>query len=288
VAAPLDHPFNSVDLAFEDGFDLTVPAVANPAGHPLLMRLTATGVAKEHALNPAADVDVTSDGHLLQVCRSSCGGIAAPPCSLTSSPSPSWPSLAAGWLSPPASPSAVGPAREQRRSHAACGPATSSGRPWCWLRSAAAAVLIQLPGLSFGWWTAIGGTGNVILGSTNNTSGTVLVWLVPLAFLALLIPALALFAEREEVVFRSGAEEWTWGQRFAMGLRFGLVHLIMGIPIAVALALAIGGWYFQWAYLRGYREGGREAGVLESTRSHLAYNLEVLLIVAVYLVGLAS
>jgi hypothetical protein len=152
---------------------------------------------------------------------------------------------------------------------------------------AAAAVLLQVPGLSFGWWTAIGGTGNVILGSTSNTSGTVLVWLLPLVFLALLVPALALFAEREEVVFRSGAEEWSWGRRFGMGLRFGLIHLIMGIPIAVALALSIGGWYFQWAYLRGYRHGGREAGVLESTRSHLAYNLEVLLIVAVYLVGLA-
>ena len=71
-----------------------------------------------------------------------------------------------------------------------------------------------------------------------------------------------------------------------MGLRFGLIHLIMGIPIAVALALSIGGWYFQWAYLRGYRQGGREAGVLESTRSHLAYNLVVLVLVAVYLVGI--
>jgi hypothetical protein len=151
----------------------------------------------------------------------------------------------------------------------------------------AAAILLRIPGLSFGWWTAIGGTGNVILGSTTDTSGTVLVWLVPLVFLALLVPALALFAEREEVVFRSGAERWSWGQRFAMGLRFGLVHLIMGIPIAVALALSIGGWYFQWAYLRGYQQGGREAGVLESTRSHLAYNLEVLVVVAAYLVQLA-
>lgn len=148
-------------------------------------------------------------------------------------------------------------------------------------------ILLRIPGLSFGWWTAIGGTGNVIMGSTSRTSGTLLVWLVPAIFLALLIPALALFAEREEVVFRAGAETWGWGRRFAMGLRFGLIHLIMGIPIAVALALSLGGWYFQWAYLRGYHQGGHEAAVLESTRSHLAYNLEVLLVAAGYLLLVA-
>jgi hypothetical protein len=153
---------------------------------------------------------------------------------------------------------------------------------------ALATVLLRVPGLSFGWWTALGGTGNVIVGSTNRTSGTMLVWLVPAMFLVLLIPALALFAEREEVVFRAGAEEWSWGRRFAMGLRFGLIHLIMGIPIGVALALSAGGWYFQWAYLRGYRRGGPSEAVLESTRSHLAYNLEVLILVAVYLVTLAG
>jgi len=54
----------------------------------------------------------------------------------------------------------------------------------------------------------------------------------------------------------------------------------------VALALSLGGWYFTWAYLQGYAAGGREAGVLESTRSHLAYNLEVFAVVAVYLVTL--
>jgi hypothetical protein len=149
---------------------------------------------------------------------------------------------------------------------------------------ALASVLLQVPGLSFGWWTALGGTGNVIVGSTSRTSGTMLVWLVPALFLVLLIPALALFAEREEVAFRAGAEEWSWGRRIGMGLRFGLIHLIMGIPIAVALALSAGGWYFQWAYLRGYANGGPKEGVLESTRSHLAYNLEVLLVVAAYLI----
>jgi hypothetical protein len=151
----------------------------------------------------------------------------------------------------------------------------------------AATLLLGVPGLSFGWWTALGGTGNVVVGSTTRTSGTLLVWLVPAVFVVLLFPALALLAEREETAFRAGAERWSFGRRVATGLKFGLIHLVMGIPIAVALALSIGGWYFTWAYLRGYRGGGVEAGVMESTRSHLAYNVEVLAVVVVYLVAQA-
>ena len=150
-----------------------------------------------------------------------------------------------------------------------------------------ASLLLRIPGLSFGWWTAIGGTGNVIVGSTSRTAGTALVWLVPAAFLVLLLPALGLLAEREEQAFRSGAEEWSFRRRVATGIRFGLIHLIMGIPIAVALALSVGGWYFTWAYLRGFRAGGVEAGVLESTRSHLAYNLEIFAIIVLYLIATA-
>jgi hypothetical protein len=149
-----------------------------------------------------------------------------------------------------------------------------------------ATLLLQVPGLSIGWWSAIGGSGTIAIGSTTLTRGSALEWLVPALFLLLLAPALPLFAEREEIMFRQGAESWTWARRWWMGLQFGLIHLIMGIPIAVALALSIGGWYFQWSYLQGHRRAGgdgREA-VLESTRSHLAYNLEVLSLVALVLI----
>ena len=291
LATPEHHALDRVRFPLENRFDPAVPPIADPASHAQLMGLARTPVAKEHALNQATDVDVTANDHLSQV-----GTRPARP-------------VVECWWSPImfidvltvtvlaffgsrlilAARQSVGTRARSRTAEIARGV-----RPWHFLRAvpvllavAALAVgLLQIPGLSFGWWTAIGGTGNVILGSTTSTNGTILVWLVPVVFLALLIPALALFAEREEVAFRSGAEDWSWGQRVGMGLRFGLIHLIMGIPIAVALALSIGGWYFQWAYLRGYRQGGREAGVLESTRSHLAYNLVVLVLVAVYLVGI--
>lgn len=137
----------------------------------------------------------------------------------------------------------------------------------------AAVALVQLPVLSFGWWTALGGTGNPVTGASDRTSGTVLEWLVPVVFMALLVPALPLFAEREEELFRLGAEQWTPAHRVGKALQFGLVHAIIGIPIGAALALSIGGGYFQLVYLRAWRRThDRREATLESTRAHTAYN----------------
>jgi hypothetical protein len=137
--------------------------------------------------------------------------------------------------------------------------------------------LIQVPGLDFGWWTAIGGLGNPVTGGTDRTAGTPLEWLIPLVFLLLLTPALPLFAEREEIMFREGAEHRSVAGRLRRAVEFGLAHALIGIPIGVALALSVGGIYFTWRYLKG--------GVPESTRAHLAYNLEV---VAIVLVSIAT
>lgn len=147
----------------------------------------------------------------------------------------------------------------------------------------AAAALVQVPGLDFGWWTAIGGTGNPVLGATSRTAGSPLAVLVPAVFLALVVPLLPLFAEREEQMFRAGSEYRSLRSRIWWGLKFGLVHTIVGIPVGVALALSIGGWYFTRAYLRGWRRGGRATALAESTRAHLAYNLVIFVLVAVLL-----
>src|SRR4029079_4807060 len=107
---------------------------------------------------------------------------------------------------------------------------------------------------------------NPVLGATDRTAGTALDWLIPVVFLLLLVPALPLFAEAEERMFRAGAEHWTTGRRVRRAVAVGLVHALIGIPIGVAMALSIGGLYFTWRYLKG--------GILESTRAHLAYNME--------------
>lgn len=139
----------------------------------------------------------------------------------------------------------------------------------------AASVLVLVPGLDWGWWSAIGGVGNPVTGSTDRTAGTTLEWLIPLVFVVLLLPALPLFAEAEEQRFRAGAEHWSFRRRAWRGVVFGLAHALIGIPIGVALALSIGGWYFTWWYLRG--------GVLESTRAHTAYNGTIILVLLVAL-----
>lgn len=154
---------------------------------------------------------------------------------------------------------------------------------------AAAVALVQVPLLSFGWWTALGGVGNPVTGGTERTLGTALEWLVPLVFLTLLLPALPLFAYREEEIFRQGCEHWSAGRRVAKAVWFGLVHAVIGIPIGVALALSIGGGYFQWCYLRGYRAGGTQrAALLESARAHTAYNATIVALVLVSVVLLAA
>lgn len=147
---------------------------------------------------------------------------------------------------------------------------------------AAVAVLATLfwmvPGLEWGWWTAIGGEGNPVAGSASQTAGTFLEWLLPIAFLLLVLPALPLFALAEERIFRRGAEAWSWKRRVWKVVSFGLAHAVIGIPIAVALALSAGGIYFMAVYLRRYRNGrDQRDSMLESTVAHTAYNAVILL-----------
>ena len=141
-----------------------------------------------------------------------------------------------------------------------------------------AGVLLLVPGLSWGWWTALSGSASSpVFGTTQRTTGTALEWLIPVVFLALLVPALPLFAEAEERMFRQGAEYWSRRRQARSCLAFGAAHALIGIPIAVAIALSLGGAYFMARYLRA---GGGERGVLESTRAHTAYNA-VIVIVAI-------
>jgi hypothetical protein len=150
-------------------------------------------------------------------------------------------------------------------------------------------ALLAIPVMRFGWWAALGGIGNPVTGGTEQTRGTALEWLVPLVFVALLAPSLPLFAHREEELFRRGCETWSTPKRIAKALLFGAVHAVIGIPIGFALALSVGGGYFQWCYLRGYRTTGSTGeALLESTRAHTAYNAVILGILVLGLLLLAT
>jgi hypothetical protein len=149
-------------------------------------------------------------------------------------------------------------------------------------------ALIQLPVLSFGWWSMIGGAGNPAVGVTERDYGIVSV-VVPLFFIGLLIVAMPLLVAREEWVFRRGAEQRGTAGNVGRSIVFGLAHAVIGIPIGAALALSIGGLYLTWCYLEGWRETRSQSGaLLESTRAHLAYNLTIIGLVLVSLVLLLA
>jgi hypothetical protein len=148
-----------------------------------------------------------------------------------------------------------------------------------------AIALVQVPGLSWGWWSAIGGDGNPVFGSTTETRGTALEWLIPAVFVTLLIPALPLFANAEERMFREGAEDWSTRRRVLKTIQFGLIHAIIGIPIGVAIALSAGGAYFLGVYLRTFRRtNSRREATFESTTAHTAYNGVIISVVIVALI----
>jgi hypothetical protein len=136
-----------------------------------------------------------------------------------------------------------------------------------------AVPLMSLPVLRWGWWTALGGEGNPVFGSSTATAGSALEWIVPLAFVCLLIPALPLFAHAEEMIFRRGAEHWSTRRRAFKVVQFGMAHAVIGIPIGAALALSLGGAYFMAVYLRAISWGATEAeATIESARAHAVYN----------------
>ena len=154
---------------------------------------------------------------------------------------------------------------------------------------AAATLLMAVPGLDWGWWTAVGGEGNPVFGASEATAGTIWEWVVPVVFMLMLIPALPLFAHAEERLFRRGAEHWSARRRVGKTVQFGLVHAIVGIPVGAALALSLGGAYFMAVYLRAHHRSGSAAdATLESTTAHTAYNGVIIVVVLVALAVTAA
>lgn len=73
-----------------------------------------------------------------------------------------------------------------------------------------------------------------------------------LAFLTALLPWLAFV---EEEIFRAGLEEATVGGELRSALAFGLVHMVMLVPLGAALAIAIAGFAYGRIYRRAHAPG---------------------------------
>lgn len=79
------------------------------------------------------------------------------------------------------------------------------------------------------------------------------------AFLALLAVLLPWFAFVEEEVFRAGAEAWGLPVRVMAALVFGAAHLVMLVPLAAALGIAVAGFVYGEVYRRGVAGLGHPA-----------------------------
>jgi len=78
-------------------------------------------------------------------------------------------------------------------------------------------------------------------------------------FLGLLALLLPWFAFVEEEVFRAGAEAWGLPTRVGAALVFGAAHLIMLVPVAATLGIAVAGFAYGEIYRRGVARPARPA-----------------------------
>lgn len=145
-----------------------------------------------------------------------------------------------------------------------------------------------------GWMYYVGGVGSFSIGGTfmgtPDDTGAMHFMLYP--FFLLLWFTLPLLAELEERIFRGKAATWSWLKNLWMTTLFGLVHLAMGIPLYAGVALIVSGLGFLLVNRRTALRENQEAGIMESTRVHLAYNsilfAVLLILLAIQDLGLAG
>lgn len=191
----------------------------------------------------------------------------------------------------------------------------------------AVALITLVPVTGWGLGTPLGLSGNAVFAPVEEVSvrtgggglaapaedgQPLVVTLVTAGFLGGLLLLFPWLAYVEERGFREGLEDASFGRQAWIALRFGLLHLVMLIPLAAALAVAVAGFGYGLVYRRAYRRhagrlraqlapltppgGGapvletvdvrgraRSEAVLESTRWHTAFNSMVVLLVGLAL-----
>jgi hypothetical protein len=123
-------------------------------------------------------------------------------------------------------------------------------------------ALLAVPALNIGLGTLVGFGGNAVfvpLEEAATRGGPVpatgpdwyMVGLATafLAFLGLLLPWLAFV---EEEIFRAGLEVAGFRREAWAALKFGLLHLVMLVPLAAALAIAVAGFVYGRLYRGAY------------------------------------
>jgi len=145
--------------------------------------------------------------------------------------------------------------------------------------------------LNFGWMNLISkGGGNFIVSVASegsNSSSFLLRLGVPLFFLLLLL-VLPFLTNAEEKHFRKGL--LTWNRIIPRSIKFGFIHMFMGVPISAAIVLSFIGLFYAYKYRRKYlslvnKVGGEEAeqrAILESTTYHTMTNSILVILMIVF------
>jgi hypothetical protein len=155
------------------------------------------------------------------------------------------------------------------------------------------ALLTFVPPTRYGLGSLIGLTGNVVFAPVEEVgartgSGPVLLAVVG-GFFAVLLALFPFLAFAEERTFRAGLEHATPAREALVALRFGLVHLVMLVPIAAALAIALAGWVYGRIYRRAYARADlppparRATALLAATTWHTTFNSVLVMLVWVSL-----
>ncbi len=145
-------------------------------------------------------------------------------------------------------------------------------------------ALWQVPGLKYGWTNHFfSGGGNMITAPFQEASKStsVLVRLVPPLFFLVLMLFLPFFARFEEIMFRKGHDKL--GSIIKQSIKFGLIHCLVGVPLAAGFGFIIPGFIFGCKYKHAFdsnvatlgRSQAEDEAVMVSTAYHTMYNMVV-------------
>jgi hypothetical protein len=129
----------------------------------------------------------------------------------------------------------------------------------------AGALVALVPGMEYGLGRLVGLTSNAVfapleegLAHAGPAPETGPDWALAIGASAFLLPLLLLLpwlAFVEEEIFRAGLEDAGAGRVALASLLFGLVHLVMLVPVGAALAIGVAGAFYARAYRRGHAAG---------------------------------
>jgi hypothetical protein len=128
--------------------------------------------------------------------------------------------------------------------------------------------------LNFSWLNLFAMTPEEKQGGTNLVASAATLPWFGIAFAVLLGLNIPRLARAEEEMFRRGTQ--TVPQLLGRSVKFGFIHMIVGVPVCGALGLTISGLFFAWSYLRG--------GVREATFVHALNNYWVLVVLGAWTV----